>query len=44
VRLTALRSVVGGSVNRWWTTALAAIAATLLVALNVTLLALLVTG
>ena len=44
VRLTALRSVLGESVNRWWTTALAAIAALLLIALNATLLVLVVSG
>lgn len=44
VRLTALRSVLGESVNRWWTTALATVAAVLLIALNVTLLVLVATG
>ena len=44
VRLTSLRSVLGESVNRWWTTLLAAIAAVLLIALNVTLLVLVVSG
>jgi manganese transport protein len=44
VRLTSLRSVLGESVNRWWTTLLAAIAALLLIALNVTLLVLVVTS
>jgi manganese transport protein len=44
VRLTALRSLLGESVNRWWTTALATVAAALLIALNVTLLFLVVTG
>ncbi|HEV7741051.1 MAG TPA: Nramp family divalent metal transporter [Pseudolysinimonas sp.] len=44
VRLTSLRSVLGESVNRWWTTALAAVAAVLLIALNVTLLVLVVSG
>jgi manganese transport protein len=44
VRLTSLRSVLGESVNRWWTTVLAGVAAALLIALNVTLLALVVTG
>ena len=44
VRLTALRSLLGESANRWWTTALAAVAAALLIALNVTLLILVVSG
>jgi manganese transport protein len=44
VRLTSLRSVLGESVNRWWTTLLAGVAAALLIALNITLLALVVTG
>ena len=44
VRLTSLRSLLGESVNRWWTTALAVLAATLLIVLNATLLILVVTG
>jgi manganese transport protein len=44
VRLTSLRSVLGESVNRWWTTALAAVAAVLLISLNATLLILVVSG
>lgn len=44
VVLTARRSLLGGSANRWWTTALAALAAAILVALNATLLVLLATG
>jgi manganese transport protein len=44
VRLTSLRSLLGESVNRWWTTVLATIAAVLLIALNVTLLVLVVSG
>jgi manganese transport protein len=44
VRLTSLKSLLGESVNRWWTTLLAAIAAVLLIALNATLLVLVVTG
>jgi manganese transport protein len=38
------RELLGGSVNRWWTTVLAGIAAALLIALNTTLLALVLTG
>ncbi len=44
VRYTARRSLLGDATNRWWTTALAIIAAVLLVGLNVTLIALLVVG
>jgi manganese transport protein len=44
VRLTMRRELLGGSVNRWWTTVLAGIAAALLIALNTTLLALVLTG
>jgi len=40
VVFTARRSLLGESVNRWWTTALAVIAAFLLVGLNVALLVL----
>lgn len=44
VRLTTRRELLGGSVNRWWTTTLAIVAATLLIALNATLLVLVATG
>lgn len=44
VRLTALRALLGESANRWWTTVLAAVAAVLLIALNATLLALVMTS
>lgn len=44
VRLTSLRSLLGESANRWWTTLLASIAALMLIALNATLLVLVVTG
>lgn len=44
VRLTSLKSLLGESANRWWTTLLAAVAAVLLIALNATLLVLVVTG
>ncbi|HEY4224182.1 MAG TPA: Nramp family divalent metal transporter [Pseudolysinimonas sp.] len=44
VRYTARRSLLGDATNRWWTTALAVIAAVLLVGLNVTLIALLIVG
>jgi manganese transport protein len=44
VRLTSLKSLLGESANRWWTTVLAAIAAVLLIALNATLLVLVLTG
>jgi len=44
VRLTSLRELLGESANRWWTTVLASIAAVLLVALNATLLVLVISG
>lgn len=44
VRLTMRRELLGESVNRWWTTVLAAVAAVLLITLNVTLLVLVATG
>jgi manganese transport protein len=44
VRLTMRRDLLGESVNRWWTTVLAGIAAVLLITLNVTLLVLVATG
>ncbi|MGN6326850.1 Nramp family divalent metal transporter [Pseudolysinimonas sp.] len=44
VWLTAQRRVLGESANRWWTTALAALAAMLLIGLNVALLALTIAG
>jgi manganese transport protein len=44
VRLTARRDLLGESTNRWWTTLLASVAATLLIALNTTLLYLVITG
>jgi manganese transport protein len=44
VRLTSLRTLLGESANRWWTTLLASVAALLLIALNATLLVLVVTG
>jgi len=44
VRYTARRSLLGGATNRWWTTALAALAASLLIALNVSLIVLLLGG
>ncbi|MEQ1737165.1 MAG: Nramp family divalent metal transporter, partial [Rhodoglobus sp.] len=44
VRLTANRALMGESANRWWTSLLAVIAAVLLIALNATLLVLLVSG
>jgi manganese transport protein len=44
VWFTAKRSLLGDSVNRWWTTALAALAAVLLVGLNVALIALTIAG
>ncbi len=44
VRLTSLASLLGESANRWWTTLLAAVAAVLLIALNATLLVLVLTG
>ena len=44
VRYTSRRSLLGDATNRWWTSALAVIAAVLLVGLNITLIALLVVG
>jgi manganese transport protein len=44
VWMTAKRSVLGASANRWWTTALAALAAVLLIGLNVSLLVLTLAG
>ncbi len=44
VRYTSRRSLLGDATNRWWTTALAVIAVVLLVGLNLTLIALLVTS
>ncbi len=44
VWLTARRSLLGESANRWWTTALAALAAVLLIGLNVALLVLTIAG
>lgn len=44
VRLTMRRELLGDSVNRWWTTVLAMLAAVLLIALNATLLVLVATG
>jgi len=44
VRLTMRRELLGESVNRWWTSLLAGIAALLLIALNITLLVLVATG
>ncbi|MEO8095162.1 MAG: Nramp family divalent metal transporter [Pseudolysinimonas sp.] len=44
VRLTSLRSLLGESVNRWWTTALAVVAAAMLIALNAALLVLVISG
>ena len=44
VRLTTRRELLGGSVNKWWTTVLAIVAAVLLITLNVTLLVLLTSG
>ncbi|MBX3194577.1 MAG: Nramp family divalent metal transporter [Microbacteriaceae bacterium] len=44
VRLTARGELLGDAVNRWWTTALAAVAVVLLIALNATLLVLVITG
>lgn len=44
VALTRKRELLGDSANRWWTTALAAVAAVLLIALNATLLVLVATG
>jgi manganese transport protein len=42
--LTSRRGVLGGHANRWWTTALATLAAVLLIALNLTLIWLVATG
>lgn len=44
VRLTMRRDLLGEAANRWWTTALAIVAAVLLIALNATLLSLVATG
>lgn len=44
VRLTTRRELLGDAVNRWWTTALAIGAATLLVLLNAALLVLIAVG
>jgi manganese transport protein len=44
VRYTSRHSVLGDAANRWWTTALAALTAVLLVGLNITLIVLLVSG
>jgi manganese transport protein len=44
VALTRNRQLLGDSANRWWTTALASLAAVLLIALNTTLLVLVATG
>lgn len=44
VRLTMRRELLGASVNRWWTSVLAGVAAVLLIALNATLLVLVTTG
>jgi manganese transport protein len=44
VRLTSLRELLGDSANRWWTTLLASVAALLLIALNATLLVLVISG
>ena len=44
VRYTSRRSLLGEAANRWWTTAIAVIAAALLIGLNVTLIALLLAG
>jgi len=44
VRLTMRRDLLGESVNRWWTSVLAGVAALLLIALNTTLLVLVATG
>jgi manganese transport protein len=44
VALTRNRHLLGDSANRWWTTALATLAAVLLIALNTTLLVLVATG
>ncbi|MFD1716191.1 Nramp family divalent metal transporter [Amnibacterium flavum] len=42
--LTSRRAVVGDVANKWWTTVLATVAGVLLVALNITLIVLLVSG
>lgn len=44
VRLTMRRDLLGEAANRWWTTALAILAAVLLIALNATLLYLVASG
>lgn len=44
VALTRNRQLLGDAANRWWTTALATLAAVLLIALNATLLVLVATG
>lgn len=44
VRLTMRRDLLGEAANRWWTTALAIVAAVLLIALNATLLYLVAIG
>lgn len=44
VRLTSLKQLLGDAANRWWTTLLAGVAAGLLIALNATLLVLVVSG
>jgi manganese transport protein len=44
VRYTARRSLLGEAANRWWTTAIAVLAAALLIGLNVTLIVLLLAG
>ncbi|MFC5501082.1 Nramp family divalent metal transporter [Lysinimonas soli] len=44
IRFTSQRALLGDAANRWWTTALALVVATLLIGLNVTLIALLVGG
>jgi manganese transport protein len=44
VRFTSRRALLGDATNRWWTTALAVIAAALLVGLNLTLIVLLMSG
>lgn len=44
VRLTSRRELLGQSTNRWWTTSLAWLAAVLLIALNATLLFLVISG
>lgn len=44
VRLTTRRELLGESTNRWWTTLLASVAGILLIALNATLLFLVISG